>query len=930
MVFPRSSAEADTAVSLLPHLGELSDTAEQLILLVEAVNSAHIEGHHSSVRDLSLAIAGAKPDADTAAALHVYEVLQQIRRDPESGVSENLVLADHKMIMEGESFAGRFRTQSDGEVYISQGNSPTPVFIPPQGDAVADMFHDWCADANRSGIPVIPHIAISHLRFETIHPFIDGNGRVGRAIMQRQLLREGYGLLPLSAALCAMRERYYDSFNAYRSQDSEYYMSVWSAAFLAVARQITERPDVVKPVLEAWRYLTQSHTPQKSNLNKALTWISQNPAFTIPSLAEAIAVSEKTSRRITQELVAHKMVATSQKTAGLSDGSRPIPIWEAEQIYQSAEQIQHGIAHHIAQLAPAQYYAPDLSSPTSADAKQQVSEKLKEAISQAERAPHPIMVLPTAGEYSYGYSLFEFFIIKDSQVAVRLPRDNCSLASTGDGELVDLLVLVKYGADGAYYETDYGSKVFKDNDAKQFMGAAGSRFGEGFDIKRNWEVLWSEFEKLIYLHHLWFAIGRWGKYPGPTVISISAANHIDFIGKVVGQPLFTLLHSFLQPQEIHMKTPEGIDPKFISSVSPSLLSFVSKMKGHPSKDILFSKAQSHKLDELEANLTKYKNPGKLWNPIGRKAVKVLKEKGMIDGTLSQSELHDLLLEIISETDDSSRLLAEYLRSRRNPVSHDSEMDYRADTLVTSYGYENGVEIRTAEAVGIIFEVLQQIHTDVFALDDQTLIERRTDVEHEAAYNAKQIHKALHESDIAHSVAARLESHQQFRSISDEGRSQHECSPPPYVQFQDTPPLESQPIATHCVQCQGLIHALTFDELEDVQISIRGEPGTMTEKPNRFNMWEGVYGHTQMEIEIPPEELPEVWRNSLEPCKEFEMTVLLKQELLWRGSCEATLWLHGYSGDSLNDLSDITLHCKTTDLFALPSASYNNIIRSYKA
>jgi Fic family protein len=79
--------------------------------------------------------------------------------------------------------------------------------------------HDLIAFANRNDLPVLVQAAIAHAQFESIHPFTDGNGRIGRALINAILRRRGattHVVVPLASALVAHRDRYFDLLNSYR------------------------------------------------------------------------------------------------------------------------------------------------------------------------------------------------------------------------------------------------------------------------------------------------------------------------------------------------------------------------------------------------------------------------------------------------------------------------------------------------------------------------------------------------------------------------------------------------------------------------------------------------------------------------------------------------------------------------------------------
>ncbi|MEO6310048.1 MAG: Fic family protein, partial [Leifsonia sp.] len=116
---------------------------------------------------------------------------------------------------------GRYR---DEQVWIG-GGSVSPhgaMFVPPHHSRVGAAMDDLLAFMRRDDVPVLAQAAIAHAQFETIHPFPDGNGRTGRAIVQAILRNKRLTTnvtVPVSAGLLHNVDAYYDALGAYRTGD---------------------------------------------------------------------------------------------------------------------------------------------------------------------------------------------------------------------------------------------------------------------------------------------------------------------------------------------------------------------------------------------------------------------------------------------------------------------------------------------------------------------------------------------------------------------------------------------------------------------------------------------------------------------------------------------------------------------------------------
>jgi Fic family protein len=157
-----------------------------------------------------------------------------------------------------QAYAGRLR---DMQNWVGGSNySPrNALFVPPPPDTVADYMSDLVAFANRDDLPALVQAAIAHAQFETIHPFTDGNGRIGRALINSILRRRRvttHVVVPLATALVAHRDRYFDLLTDYR--DGRLASLLLSFAFstrlaAAESRVTAQRLEAIP---QAWEALT--------------------------------------------------------------------------------------------------------------------------------------------------------------------------------------------------------------------------------------------------------------------------------------------------------------------------------------------------------------------------------------------------------------------------------------------------------------------------------------------------------------------------------------------------------------------------------------------------------------------------------------------------------------------------------------------------
>ncbi|WP_278255277.1 Fic family protein [Nocardioides convexus] len=193
-----------------------------MLLRTESASSSQIEGVTAGARALALAAIEQEtgPNARLVAA-NVTALRRAV--DLAEEISADTILAAHDALLTGHPYAdpGRFRSR---QVWIgSDAISPhTASFVPPHHDRVPAAMADLVAFVRRADLPVLVHAAVAHAQFETIHPFNDGNGRVGRTLVHAMLRRADVTrrlTVPVSAGLLTDTAAYFDALTAYREGD---------------------------------------------------------------------------------------------------------------------------------------------------------------------------------------------------------------------------------------------------------------------------------------------------------------------------------------------------------------------------------------------------------------------------------------------------------------------------------------------------------------------------------------------------------------------------------------------------------------------------------------------------------------------------------------------------------------------------------------
>ncbi|WP_247597193.1 Fic family protein [Leifsonia sp. PS1209] len=214
-----AAAVADTAAE--GHSAALS----RFMLRTESVASSKIERIEASAEDFARAIAGGRGNSSATSMVAASVALHTLVRDAgESGtITIDGMLAAHSALMEEDEYEARYAGRvRDMQNWIG-GSDHSPrgaLHVPPAPERIPELLEDLVSYLNRDDVPVLVQAAIAHAQFESIHPFTDGNGRIGRALISAVLWRRGVTantVIPLASGILARKDDYFDALTTYRS-----------------------------------------------------------------------------------------------------------------------------------------------------------------------------------------------------------------------------------------------------------------------------------------------------------------------------------------------------------------------------------------------------------------------------------------------------------------------------------------------------------------------------------------------------------------------------------------------------------------------------------------------------------------------------------------------------------------------------------------
>ncbi|WP_067464197.1 Fic family protein [Nocardia amamiensis] len=228
-----------------------TEALSRLLLRAEAIASSRIEGLEIGARRLLRAEAareleGTPSDVTAAEVLANIDAMAVAATAVARGESITVddLLEIHRRLLSGTRIAQHGGCLRDVQNWIggSSFNPCSAEFVPPPPDYVPGLMKDLVAFCNSDDLPAVAQAAIAHAQFETIHPFIDGNGRTGRALIHLVLRRRGVAervVAPVSLILATWSDSYIDGLNRFRhigAADSEQAiddLNTWVSRFAA-------------------------------------------------------------------------------------------------------------------------------------------------------------------------------------------------------------------------------------------------------------------------------------------------------------------------------------------------------------------------------------------------------------------------------------------------------------------------------------------------------------------------------------------------------------------------------------------------------------------------------------------------------------------------------------------------------------------------
>jgi len=228
---PETHADLERAVVAVARIESRSEHLAglgELLVRSEAVASSKIEHVYSSLNDLARASVGADAAAGARSTIAASRALTALAASCADGpLTHDAILAAHHVLLEGDLLEGQYAGRSRPLQNWVGGSDFSPrgaLHVPPPADLVQPLMDDLLKLTMRADVPVVAQAALVHGQFESIHPFTDGNGRIGRALIGAIYRHRGLTTattVPVAAAMLADTDTYFAHLASYRAGDIE-------------------------------------------------------------------------------------------------------------------------------------------------------------------------------------------------------------------------------------------------------------------------------------------------------------------------------------------------------------------------------------------------------------------------------------------------------------------------------------------------------------------------------------------------------------------------------------------------------------------------------------------------------------------------------------------------------------------------------------
>lgn len=334
--------EATAAVTRLDagagvQLGALSS----FLLRCESVATSKIERINADLDDLARASVDADAGADGRQTVAAAEAMTGLIDHAAQGIRLDSILSAHRRLLEDDRIEGRYAGHLRTQQNWIGGSDFTPRdadYVPPNHERVPAAVDDLLAFAARRDLPPLAQAAIVHAQFESIHPFTDGNGRIGRALINavlrfRALTRRV--AVPIASVMLADVHAYFDRLADYRAGDADGMTFYLAEAAVTASEEAGASATALSAMPDQWR-AAAAHPRRGSAAASIIDQLLASPVLTYKTAASLADTSDRSAFSALDRL-------TEAQVLNEITGNRRARVWIATDVFDELDRLQSRI-----------------------------------------------------------------------------------------------------------------------------------------------------------------------------------------------------------------------------------------------------------------------------------------------------------------------------------------------------------------------------------------------------------------------------------------------------------------------------------------------------------------------------------------------------------------------------------------------------------
>lgn len=290
----------ERAAAAAEHSGELAiglEPAARLLLRAEGLASSFIEGLDASAEAVAVAELDAQAGGTAAWVADNLAVVEDALRDQRPLTDDHLLTWHRRLMRHSQLDPSMIGTWRDRQAWIGGGTPLTAAFVPPPASELARLMDDLIAFANRDDLDPITLAAITHAQFETIHPFADGNGRIGRVLIGRILGQQLALTIPPPVSTQFARDigGYLAGLTLWRQDQLDLWVSWFAGCVEQASRSAADTLGAVTHLRRAWQERVADLRADAA-AGRLVTHLVDHPVLDVATAADLLGVSDEAAR----------------------------------------------------------------------------------------------------------------------------------------------------------------------------------------------------------------------------------------------------------------------------------------------------------------------------------------------------------------------------------------------------------------------------------------------------------------------------------------------------------------------------------------------------------------------------------------------------------------------------------------------------------